>query len=79
MTLTVNKVEWCGLNNTTHCIYLAKNKIEAALAIEGRYIIYLAVATRWSASVIKVSVQTCSDAFNPLRTELILILRFSHI
>ena len=38
-------------------------KVEAVLAIEGRCINYQTVATRCSASVIKMSMQMGSDAF----------------
>ena len=67
MTLAIDKVDGRGLSNTTlsHCAHLhgKEDEVEAVLAKEGRHINYLAVATRQSASVIKVSVRMHSDAF----------------
>ena len=40
-----------------------EDKVDAVLAIEGRHINYLTVATRRSASVVKVSGQMHSDVF----------------
>ena len=67
MTLAINQVDGYGPSNSTSCTPDNENKVEAVLAIllaiEQRHINYQAVATRWRASVIKMRVQTHSNAF----------------
>ena len=54
-------VDGLGLSNTAHCKSLTqKTKVDTVLVIE-RGLNYLPVAIRWSASVIKVGVQMCTN------------------
>ena len=64
MTLAINNVDGHRPSNTAHRTQLAKEtKVDAILVTERRHINYPAVPTRWRASVIKVSRQMCSVAF----------------
>ena len=45
MALVIDKVDGCGLSNNALCTTGKEDEVDAVLAIEGRSINYLAVAT----------------------------------
>ena len=55
-------MKWTGIALVTQSVG-KEDKLDTVLTIEGRHINYLAIATRWSTSIIKVSGRIHSNTF----------------